>query len=31
MIMILGRLDEDLEVRIDVRPRLAHRDVPVAG
>jgi hypothetical protein len=29
MIMILGRLDENLEVSIDVRPRAAHHDVPV--
>ncbi|MGA2291901.1 helix-turn-helix domain-containing protein [Bradyrhizobium sp.] len=31
MIMILGRLDEDLEVSIDVRSRVAYRDVPVTG
>ncbi len=28
MITILGRLDEDVEVSIDVRPRVAHHDAP---
>jgi predicted XRE-type DNA-binding protein len=30
MITILGKLDEDMEVRIDVRPRAVHHAVPAA-
>jgi predicted XRE-type DNA-binding protein len=31
MIMILGKLDQDIEVRIELRPRMEARGAPVVG